>query len=150
MDAFDRKILQVIQQEPGISMQDLAGRVGLSHTPCWRRLKKLEETGVISGRAVILDPARIGLPINVFAQVRMKFHDESTLEAFETAAHDRPEIVECFTMSGEADFLLRIVMPSIADYEQFLKKTLLHMPGVGSVNSGFALKCVKMTTVLPI
>jgi Lrp/AsnC family transcriptional regulator len=80
----------------------------------------------------------------------MKSHDEETLNAFEGAARAQLAIVECFSMSGEADFLLRIVMRSIADYEIFLKKTLLHMPGVGSVNSSFALKCVKLTTVLPI
>jgi Lrp/AsnC family transcriptional regulator len=150
LDAFDRKIIEIIQVEPEISVQALAERIGLSHTPCWRRLKKLEESGVIKGRAVLLDADALGLPISVFAHIRMKAHDEDTLDAFERSAQSRPEIVECFSMSGEADFLLRIVMPGIAAYEAFLKKVLLHMPGVGSVKSSFALKCVKFTTVLPV
>ena len=150
MDEFDRKIIRILQAEPDISVQDLAPRVGLSHTPCWRRIKKLEEAGVIAGRAVLLDPQAVGLPITAFAHIRMKSHEEETLEAFERMARSRPEIVECFSMSGEADFLLRIVLGSVADYEVFLKRTLLHMPGVGSVNSSFALKCVKLTTMLPV
>lgn len=150
IDAFDRKIIRIIQAEPDIAIQALAERVGLSHTPCWRRLKKLEESGVVKGRAVLLDADALGLPIAVFAHIRMKAHDENTLESFEEVARSRPEIVECFSMSGEADFLLRIVMASVADYEVFLKKVLVHMPGVGSVNSSFALKCVKFTTMLPV
>jgi Lrp/AsnC family transcriptional regulator len=150
IDAFDRKIIRIIQAEPDIAVQALAERVGLSHTPCWRRLKKLEESGVIKGRAVLLDADVLGLPIVVIAHIRMKSHDESTLEAFERMARSRPEIVECFSMSGDADFLLRLVMPSVAEYETFLKKVLVHMPGVGSVNSSFALKCVKSTTMLPV
>ena len=150
MDDFDRKLLRVHQAEPELSVHELAERVGLSHTPCWRRLKKLEADGVIKGRAVILDPAALGLSITVFAHIKVKQHDEDTLEVFERSARARPEIVECFSMSGDSDFLLRIVTGSVADYEQFLKRTLLHLPGVGSVNSSFALKCVKNTTMLPI
>ena len=150
MDEFDRKILQVHQEEPELSVHELAERVGLSHTPCWRRLKKLEADGVIEGRAVILNPEALGLFITVFAHIKLKQHDEETLEVFEHSARARPEIVECFSMSGDSDFLLRIVTGSVSDYEQFLKRTLLHLPGVGSVNSSFALKCVKFTTKLPI
>ena len=150
MDDFDRKLLRVLQAEPELSVQELAERVGLSHTPCWRRLKKLEADGVIKGRAVILDPEALGLSITVFAHIKVKQHDEDTLEVFERSARERPEIVECFSMSGDSDFLLRIVTGSVAEYEQFLKRALLHLPGVGSVNSSFALKCVKNTTMLPI
>ena len=150
IDAFDRKIIRIIQAEPDIAVQALAERVGLSHTPCWRRLKKLEKIGVIRGHAVLLDADALGLPIAVFAHIRMKSHTEDTLEAFENMAQSRPEIMECFSMTGEADFLLRIAMPSVAEYETFLKKVLVHMPGVGSVNSSFALKCVKFTNVLPV
>ena len=150
MDEFDRKLLRAHQAEPELTVQELAERVGLSHTPCWRRLKKLEADGVIKGRAVILDPEALGLSITVFAQIKVKQHDEHTLEVFERSARARPEIVECFSMSGDSDFLLRIVTGSVSDYEQFLKRTLLHLPGVGSVNSSFALKCVKFTTMLPI
>jgi Lrp/AsnC family transcriptional regulator len=150
LDDFDRKILRILQHEPDISIQQLAERIGLSHTPCWRRLKKLEESGVIAGRAVLLDASALGLSITAFAHIKMKSHDERTLDAFERIARSRPEIVECFSMTGDSDFVLRIVMGSVSQYEVFLKKNLLHMPGVGSVNTSFALKCVKLTTVLPV
>ncbi len=150
MDDIDRKILRALQAFPELSVADLAIKVGLSHTPCWRRLKRLESDGVIRERAVILDPAMLDLAVTVFASVKLKHHDEATLNALEKAVQNLPEIVECFSMSGESDYVLRIVVASIEHYEQFLKKVLLHMPGVASINSSFALKSVKMTTKLPI
>jgi Lrp/AsnC family transcriptional regulator len=150
MDETDLKILRILQEDSGISMVDLSLRVGLSHTPCWRRVKQLEESGAIMRRAVLLDPAKLGLSVNVLANIKLKAHDEETLEAFEQAALARPEIVECFVTSGDSDYAVRIVVGSIDDYEQLLKKVLLHFPGVASVNSHFALKCVKNTTRLPI
>jgi Lrp/AsnC family transcriptional regulator len=150
MDETDLKILRILQEDSAISMVDLALRVGLSHTPCWRRVKQLEESGAIRGRAVLLDPAIMGLSVNVLANIKLKAHDEETLEAFEQAALARPEIVECFVTSGDSDYAVRIVVRSIDEYEHLLKKVLLHFPGVGSVNSHFALKCVKNTTRLPI
>ena len=150
MDAIDRKILSLLQSQPDLSVTELSDRVGLSQTPCWRRLKRLEAEGVIQERAVLLNPAALGLTVNVFAALKLRQHDEATLEAMESAARSRPEIVECFSMSGDSDYLVRVVMGSIGDYEQFLKKVLLHLPGVASVNSSFALKCVKLTTQLPI
>jgi Lrp/AsnC family transcriptional regulator len=150
MDELDCKILRLIQSEPDLPIQALAQRVGLSHTPCWRRLKKLEADGVIVGRPCLLDQDAVGLPITVFAHVKLKQHDEATLESLEQAVADCPEIVECFSISGTSDYVCRIVVESIARYEQFLKKTLLHLPGVSEVNSEFALKRVKLTTQLPI
>lgn len=150
MDEMDRKILRVLQDSPEISVTDLAQKVGLSHTPCWRRIKQMEESGVIRERAVILDPTIMGLSISVFANIRLKAHDEATLEAFEQTAQGRPEIVDCFSMSGESDYIVRVIVGSIDQYEKFLKKVLLHFPGVASVNSHFSLKCVKKTTKLPI
>jgi Lrp/AsnC family transcriptional regulator len=150
MDETDLKILRILQEDSGISMVDLSLRVGLSHTPCWRRVKQLEESGAIMRRAVLLDPAKLGLSVNVLANIKLKAHDEETLEAFERCALERPEIVECFVTSGDSDYAVRIVVRSIDDYEQLLKKVLLHFPGVASVNSHFALKCVKNTTRLPI
>ena len=150
MDAIDRNILQILQDDSTIAMAELARRVGLSHTPCWRRVKQLEESGAIRERVVILDPAIMGINVHVLANIRLKAHDEETLNAFETAARERPEIVECFIMGGESDYAVRIVVGSIDAYEHLLKKVLLHFPGVASVNSHFALKCVKNTTRLPI
>ena len=99
---------------------------------------------------MLLNPIALGLTVNVFAHLKLRQHDESTLEALESAAKGRPKIVECLSMSGESDYILRIVVGSIDDYEKFLKKVLLHLPGGVSVNSSFALKCVKLTTQLPL
>lgn len=150
MDRIDRRILENLQQHPDISTSELAEKVGLSHTPCWRRLKRLEGDGVIKGRAVLLDARRLGLNVNVFADIRLKQHDEDTLIALELAVSRQPEILECFSVSGESDYILRIVTSSIEAYELFLKKVLLHLPGVAAVNSRFALGCIKLTTALPI
>jgi len=150
VDAIDRKILSALQAEPGISVVDLAQKVGLSHTPCWRRIKKLEADGVIVGRAILLDPAAFGLGVVVFANLRLRHHDEDTLESLENEARALPQITDCSSMSGDCDYILRIVVGSIDEYEAFLKKVLLHLPGVASINSHFALKCIKRTTRLPI
>jgi Lrp/AsnC family transcriptional regulator len=150
LDAFDRKILTVLQAEPDITVGALAERIGLSQTPCWRRLKALESDGYIARRAVILDARKLGLPVDVFAQVRLSHHDGDTLDRFEEAVRDHPQVVSCYSMSGESDYLMRILCRSIEDYDRFLKKTLLHMPGVASVNSSFSLKTVKQTTDLPV
>ncbi len=150
MDRLDLKILDALQHDASISVADLADRVGLSNTPCWRRLKRLESSGAIRERAAILDPKMVGLGVAVFAEVRLRQHDEETLEAFERSVCEQAGIVECFSMSGERDFLLRIVVQDVDHYEVFLKKVLLHLPGVASVNSSFALKTVKLTTRLPL
>jgi len=150
VDKLDRKILSALQDQPEASAAHIAGIVGLSHTPCWRRIRRLESEGVILGRELLLDPEALGLTVSVFAEIRLRQHDEDTLEAFEAAAHARPEVLECFSMSGEADYLLRIVVASVGDYETFLKKVLLHLPGAGAVNSRFALKNVKLTGRLPL
>lgn len=150
MDTMDLRILQVVQAHPDLPVNEIAERAGLSHTPCWRRLKRLESEGVIRGRVAVLDPKALGLTVNVFALIRLSRHDEETLNSFEAMTRDRPEIVECFSMSGESDYILRVVVRSIEEYEQLLKKFLLHLPGVAAVNSSFTLKCVKLTTELPI
>lgn len=150
LDGFDRKILATLQSRPSITMAELAEAVGLSQTPCWRRMKQLESSGVIAGRALLLDPQLLGFPINVFAHLRIGRHDEDALEAFEAEVRIHPEILECFSMSGDSDYMMRILARGIDDYERFLKKVLLHLPGVTSVNSSFALKTIKLTTVVPV
>ena len=150
LDDTDRALLRILQRNSDLTVQELAERVNLSHTPCWRRLKRLESEGVIRGRVVLLDPEALDLPITVFAEVKLKQHDEQTLERLEEEARSCPEILECFSMSGQSDYIFRIAARSVTDYEGFLKRVLLHLPGVASVNSSFALKCVKLTTCLPI
>lgn len=150
MDDLDRKILRTVQSEAPLSMEQLAERVGLSHTPCWRRLKRLEEDGVVANRMLVVDQDAVGLPITIYARLKLKKHDEATLLALERNVLDCNPIVECFSISGDSDYVCRIVMESVAAYERFLKKTLLHLPGVSEVHSEFALKRVKLTTKLPI
>lgn len=150
MDEIDRRLLRLLQEHPELPITELADKAGLSHTPCWRRVKNLERDGVIARRAILLDPRRLGYSVDVIAHLRISGHDEDTLEMLERAVISRPEILQCFSISGESDYILRIVSRSIADYELFMKKVLLHLPGVASVNSSFALKIVKSTTNLPV
>ena len=150
MDDFDLEFLRELQKDPTVRMADLAERVGLSQTPCWRRVKALEESGVIAGRAVLVDGGKLGLRVNAFAHLRLSRHDEETLETLEQELRARPEIVECFLMGGEYDYQLRIIVSDLEEYERYLKKVLVHLPGVASVNSSFSLKTIKATTALPI
>jgi Lrp/AsnC family transcriptional regulator len=150
IDALDRKILSALQRHPDASIAELGEIVGLSQTPCWRRLKRMQDAGVVKQKIWLLDPKQLGLSVNVFAEVRLKQHDEQTLESFEHMTREQGEIVECFSMSGQSDYLLRILVGSVADYEKLLKKVLLHLPGVGSINSSFALQTVKLTTDVPL
>ena len=150
LDETDRRILRVWQAQPDAKVADVADRVGLSHTPCWRRMRKLEAAGIVRGHSLILDAKLLNLGVSVFARLRLRQHDEETVEALEAATGACPQIVECFSMTGESDFLVRVVVSDVEGYEVFLKKTLLHLPGVVSVDSSFALKCVKMTAQLPI
>lgn len=150
MDDIDRKILSAMQASPDSSVADIADKVGLSNTPCWRRIKRMESEGIILGRALLLSQKALGLTLNIFANIKLKQHDEETLEALDATFQKLDEIVECFTMGGESDYLLRIVAKDIEDYERFLKKVLLHLPGVASVNSSFSLGTIKITTSLPV
>ena len=150
IDDFDRSILRAYQQDPGISMDALGAKVGLSHTPCWRRLKKLEDAGVIRGKSLELDREALGLSTVVLAQVRLRQHDEQTLLDFESAVQRQPEILDCYLVAGDHDYLMKIVCIDAKDYERLLKKTLLHLPGVVSVNSHFCLNEIKHTSRLPL
>jgi len=150
LDSFDIKILRELQQDAEISMQDLGERVGLSHTPCWRRVKRLEKDGVIRKRVTLLDPDALHLAVNVFVHVTLKNHRENGLTLFEDAVHDIPEIVECYTVSGDRDFLLRVVVADVSAYEHLLKHALINLPGVDNLSSTFALRQVKYTTEYPL
>lgn len=150
LDEYDRKILRALQQNADISMADLGNLIGLSHTPCWRRLKRLETEGVIRSKVTLLDSKKIDLNVRVHAFVTAKNHDEDALSAFEEAVQSIPEIVECYSTSGDKDYILQIVTNSVDDYEQLMRKTLLKLPNVGSIHSTFSLKQIKYTTLLPI
>jgi len=149
LEEVDRKLLRLMQRNPERSVTALAENAGMSHTACWRRIKRLESEGIIERRVIVRDPSALGFTVNVMANLRLRQHDEKTLDAFESAVQKHPEIVTCFSMTGDSDYLLRIIAKSIEDYETFLKKTLLHLPGIASVSSHVALKKVKLTTEVP-
>jgi len=150
LDAIDIRILKVLQQSADISNVELAERVGLSPTPCLRRVRIMEEAGVIRSRVTLLDPAVLGLNVSVFVSVTLERQVKERLQEFEAEVRRRPEVVECYLMTGESDYLLRIVAPDLATYERFLKESLTRIPGVASIKSSFALNQVAYSTALPL
>jgi Lrp/AsnC family leucine-responsive transcriptional regulator len=150
LDEIDRKILRHLQEEARISNADLADRVGLSAAPCLRRVRVLEESRVIRKYVTLLDPAAVNLGVTVFVQISLDLQVEDRLEIFERAVMRRPEVLECYLMTGDADYLVRVVVPDVAAYERFLKDTLTRVEGVAGIKSSFALKQVKYSTVLPV
>ena len=149
-DNTDRRILRVIQEEARVSNSELAERVGLSPSPCWRRVRTLEENGVIERYVTLVNAKAVGLPINVFATVTLEKQAESALELFEKAVTKRPEVMECNLMTGEFDYLLRVVVPDLAAYESFLMDHLTRIKGIASIKSSFSLKQVSYKTALPL
>jgi DNA-binding Lrp family transcriptional regulator len=150
LDRGDRRILDALQGDARISNQELAKKVGLSPAPCWRRLRRLEEEGFIAGYATLLKPAAIGLPILAYALVTLENHHPETVRQFDRLIQDRPEVLECHSMSGANDYLLRIVAASMEAYEHFLSTQLLQASAVRSVNTSFVLRTKKSTTRLPV
>ena len=120
LDPIDRRILVELQESAEMSLQELGERVGLSHTPCWRRVRRLEQKGIITRRVALLDAKQLGLAVDVFVNVNLRRHQENALNRFEEAVQDVPEIVECYTVSGETDFLLRVVVSDVGAYERLL------------------------------
>ncbi len=150
IDDYDRKILRALQENADYSMAELGEKVGLSHTPCWRRIKRLEADGVIRGRVTLLQAEKLNLGVSVHAYVTNNAHDQASLTAFEQAVMDIQEVVECYSTCGDHDYLLRIIVNTVTEYEKLLKNTLVSLPNVATINSVFALKQVKYTTELPI
>lgn len=150
LDAIDRKILARLQTNARIANVELSDAVGLSPAPCLRRVRALEESGVIRRHVTLLDPGAVGLPVSVFVHVSLERQIEKALRRFETAIATRPEVMECYLMTGDADYLLRVVCADLAAYERFLLDHLTQIPGVASIRSSFALKQVKYSTALPV
>lgn len=150
LDQTDRRILQLLQTEAGINAAAIGERIGLSQSACWRRMQRLREAGVIKDQPVILDPEKVGLSTMVFAQVKLTSHGRSNLTDFADAVRGYPEVLDCYVVLGNIDFLLRIVAEDIKDYERFIYEKLSQLPGVQEVNSSMALSEIKHTTVLPI
>ncbi|MFC7738490.1 Lrp/AsnC family transcriptional regulator [Roseomonas sp. GCM10028921] len=150
LDATDRRIVAVPQVEGRLTIQELAERCGLSPSPCHRRVRALEASGIIKGCAAVIDQARVGLPVSVFASVRLERQREEALDRFEATVGRWPEVMDCYLMTGQRDYPLRIVVRDIESYERFLKDKLTRLDGVASIESSFALGQVKRSSELPI
>jgi len=149
MDEASLRILDALQENAEISNAELADRVGLSASPCWRRVADLKQSGVIRGAVSLVDPLKLGLAVNVFVHVTLKQQDKASLEEFTHAISLRPEVMECYLMSGEADFMLRVVIEDLIKFQTLLLECLTQIPSVASIRSSFALSQVKYTTALP-
>lgn len=150
LDEIDRRILDVLQNNARIANVDLADRVGVSASPCWRRVREMEDSGVIARYVTLVEPAALGLRVSVFVRVTLEKQIEGALEIFEAAVRLRPEVMECYLMTGDADYYLRVVVADLPAYERFLMDHLTRVPGIANIRSSFALKQVKYTTALPL
>jgi DNA-binding Lrp family transcriptional regulator len=150
LDDIDRRILAQLQENARISNVDLAAAVGLSPSPCLRRTRALEASGLIRGHVALLDPVQLGLGVSIFVHVTLEKQVEEALGTFERAVISRPEILECYLMTGDADYLLRVVVADLPAYERLMIEHLTRIPGVSSIRSSFALKQVKYRTQLPL
>ena len=149
MDAIDRKILAVVQQDASLSVAEVGQRVGLSSTPCWKRLQRLEAEGVITGRVALVDPDKIGLGVTVFVSIETDDHSQDWLKHFAQVVGAMPEVMEFYRMAGDVDYMLRVVVPDIAGYDAFYKKLIGTVP-LKNVTSRFAMERIKQSTALPI
>lgn len=150
LDSIDVHILELLQEDASLSSAQVAERVGLSASPCWRRIQRLEREGVIRRRVALLDPQKLGLGVVVFASVKLSAHGRQALPQFEEEIAKFPEVMECYTVSGGVDFLLRIVTVDVHRYELFLRNHLTQLPTVAEVHSRIAITQVKYTTAVPL
>ena len=150
LDRKDRAILAELQRDSRLTMQQLAEKVGVSSSACWRRVRSLEESGVIDRYAVILNPGKAGFALSSMTLVSLARHEERSVENFVTEVMRHPEVLECFATSGEADFHLRVVVEDIDAYNKFLDDFIFRIPGVSQVRSNIVLKEIKADTALPL
>jgi len=150
LDKLDRHILYMLQRDAGLSAAEIADRVGLTQPPCWRRIKRLEDQGIIQKRVALLDQRKLGLNVTVFARVKLSAHGKRSLPEFEEQIRELPEVLECHTVMGDYDFLLKIVTRDIDSYEILFRQKLSQMPTVLEIHSNPALSRIKLTTELPL
>ena len=150
LDAIDRKILGLLQQDGRMSLAALAEKVGLSPSPCLRRVRLMEKAGIIARYVAVLNQRAVGLPVSVFISIKLESQREEALTKFGRAIARWPEVLECYLMTGPRDYLLRVVVADLSAYEQFLKTKLTRLDGIASIESSFALEQVKYTNVLPV
>jgi len=149
MDTIDRKILAVLQENAALSVAEIGSRVGLSSTPCWKRIQRLEAEGVIQKRVALVDQDRIGLGVTIFVSVETGDHSQDWLDRFAQVVGAMPEVMEFYRMAGDVDYMLRVVVPDIAGYDGFYKKLIAAVP-LKNVTSRFAMEKIKSTTALPV
>lgn len=149
LDRLDRAILDALQNDATMTIADLGAQVGLSATPCWKRIKRLEDTGVIERRVALVNRELVGVPVTVFVSIRAARHDEKWLSQFAATVSAMPEVTEFHRMSGEVDYLLKVVSSDIAGYDRFYKR-LIKLADLNCVSSAFSMERIKYTTVLPL
>jgi Lrp/AsnC family leucine-responsive transcriptional regulator len=149
LDAIDRKIIDYLQADGRMSNQDLSEKIGLSASPCLRRVRQLESHGIISRYVALVDPDKMGLSVTAFVRVRLDQQDDRHLQEFETAVAGFPEVMDCYLMTGEADYQLRILVKSLTQFEDFLRRRLTRVKGVANVTTSFALRPVIYKTAVP-
>jgi Lrp/AsnC family transcriptional regulator len=149
LDRMDRKILGILQKDCTLPVAEIGKQIGLSTTPCWRRIQKLEEQGVIERRVALLDPKKVNVGVTVFVSITTSHHTREWLQRFHEALKDFPEVVEFYRMSGKVDYLLRVVVPDIEHYDAFYKR-LISKIELSDVSSAFAMEQIKFTTSLPL
>jgi Lrp/AsnC family transcriptional regulator len=149
MDAIDKKILTVLQDDAALSVAEIGSRVGLSSTPCWKRIQRLEADGIIQRRVALVDQDRIGLGVTVFVSVETGDHSQEWLGRFAKVVGAMPEVMEFYRMAGDVDYMLRVVVPDIAGYDAFYKRLIASVP-LKNVTSRFAMEKIKSTTALPV
>jgi Lrp/AsnC family transcriptional regulator len=149
LDRMDRKILDILQRDATLPVAEVGKQIGLSTTPCWRRIQKLEELGVIQRRVAILDPKKVNAGVTVFVSITASHHTQDWLDRFHQTLKDFPEVVELYRMSGQVDYLLRVVVPDIEHYDLFYKR-LIGRIELTDVSSAFAMEQIKYTTALPL
>ena len=150
LDATDLAILRLIQADASLSLGDIAKEVGLTQTPCWKRIRRMEETGIITGRVTLVNAEKLGLGISVFVAIETGDHSAPWIESFAKTVADMPEIVECWRLGGDVDYLLRVVVSDMTAYDGFYRKLTARVSSLRKVTSRFAMECVKSTTALPI
>ncbi|TPG53500.1 Lrp/AsnC family transcriptional regulator [Roseomonas nepalensis] len=150
LDPTDRAILRLIQRDATVSLAAIASAVGLTPTPCWKRLRRMEAAGVILGRVALLDPARAGLPLSVFVAIEIADHSAAWIEGFAATVAGMPEVLECWRMGGDVDYLLRVAVADMPAYDAFYRRLTAAVPGLRNVTSRFAMERVKGTTALPL
>ena len=149
MDETDLKILAILQEDSALAVAEVAKRVNLSQTPCWRRIQRMERDGVIRGRVALVDPEAIGLGLSIFVEVETGDHSADWLARFAAAVAEMPEVMEVYRMAGDVDYLLRIAVPSMAAYDDFYRRLIAALP-LKNVTSRFAMERVKSTTAFPL